>query len=158
VPTDIASAMETISTTRTTMDQPILSDQSQYPTDEIIYSHIGKTKDIWISFFDFLHEVHPEITGEWRYYNDGKSWLMKVTRKGKTVFWLSILKNSFRITFYFTEKAKEAIADSKIPDELKKQFSEGKTFGKIRGLTVLFRYKKDMEAAKILIPIKLSIK
>jgi hypothetical protein len=140
------------------MDQPVLSDKTQFPTEEIIFSHLGKTKNIWISFFGYLRENHPDITSEWRYYNDGKSWLMKNTRKKKTVFWLSIKKETFRTTFYFTDKAAKAIAGSTIPAEMKKQFKGGKQFGKIRGLTVLFKYKKDIETAKTLLAIKLSIK
>ena len=140
------------------MDQPLLSDKTQFPTDEIIFSHLGKTKDIWVSFFEYLHKNHPDITSEWRYYHDGKSWLMKNMRKKKNVFWLSILKETFRTTFYFTDRAAKAIEDSTIPAEMKKQFKEGKHYGKIRGLTVLFKYKKDIETAKALLAIKLSTK
>jgi hypothetical protein len=140
------------------MDNPVLGDKSIKPTDEIIYSHLGKKKELWISFFDFIKKNHPEIEKEWRYYNDGKSWLMKVTRKKKTVFWLSLHDHSFRITFYLTDKASRAIEESKIPDTLKKQFAEGKYYNKIRGLTIIFKFKKDIETAKILIPIKLSMK
>ena len=139
------------------MDQPILSDKTQFPTEEIIYSHLGKTKNIWVSFFEYLQENHPDISSEWWYYNDGKSWLMKNTRKKKTVFWLSVLKGTFRITFYFTDRAAKAIEGSTIPVEMKKHFKEGKQYGKIRGLTVLFKYKKDIEAAKTILAIKLSI-
>ena len=81
------------------MDQPLLSDKMQFPSEEIIYSHLGKARNIWVSFFEYLHENHPDSITEWRYYNDGKSWLMKVTRKKKTIFWLSVLKGTFRITF-----------------------------------------------------------
>jgi hypothetical protein len=140
------------------MDQPVLSDKTQFPTEEIIFKHLGKAKNIWISFFEFLHNEHPDITTEWRYYNDGKSWLMKAVRKKKTVFWLSILEGSFRVTCYFTDRAAEAIAASKIPTEMKKQFKDGKHYGKIRGMTTLFKFKKDIQTAKALITIKLNTK
>ena len=140
------------------MDQPVLSDKTQFPTDEIIFLHLGETKDIWDSFFGYLHVNNPDITSEWRYYNDGKSWLMKNTLKKKTVFWLGVIKGTFRITFYFTDRAAKAIADSTIPAEMKKQFKDGKQYGKIRGLTVVFKYKKDIETAKALLAIKLSTK
>jgi hypothetical protein len=140
------------------MEPPILNDKDQFPTEEIIYSHIGKTKPFWIAVFDFIHKNHPDISEEWRYYNDGKSWLLKVTRKSKTVFWLSIIKGSFRTTFYFTDKAEEAISASPISSKLKKQFSDAKRFGKIRGITIVFKNKKDIEDAKKLIALKISIK
>ncbi len=84
--------------------------------------------------------------------------MFKAIRKKKTVFWLSVIKNAFRITFYFTDKAEQIIADSPISDELKKQFKEGKRYNKIRGITVVFKNKKDVEYVKELIGIKLSLK
>ena len=140
------------------MEQPILSDKNQYPTEDIIFSHIGRANTLWISFFEYIHSNHTDFTEEWRYYNDGKSWLMKVQRKAKTVFWLSIIKNAFRITFYFTERAEEAIFKSSISDELKAQFRDGRSYGKIKGVTIVFKKKKDIEYAKSLIAIKLSLK
>jgi len=75
--------------------------------------------------------------GEWKYM-----------ARADNVFWLGIIKGAFRITFYFTDRAAKAIADSAIPVEMKKQFKDGKHYGKIRGLTVVFKYKKDIETAK----------
>ena len=140
------------------MEQPILTDKDQFPTEEIIFSHIGKSKILWQSIFEYIHANYPEFTEEWRYYNDGKSWLLKVTKKGKTIFWLSVIKNSFRITFYFTDRAEKAITSSTISDELKEQFKTGKRYNKIRGLTIVFKTKKDVEYLKTLIAIKLSVK
>ncbi len=142
------------------MDNPILSDKSQFPTDKIIFSHIGKAKPLWVSLFRYIAEAHPDFTQEWRYYNDGKSWLMKVQHKKKTVFWLSVIKDSFRTTFYIHEKAKKIVEDSKISEELKDQYRTGKGYGqmRIRGITVVYKNKKDVEFAKELIGIKTSIK
>lgn len=140
------------------MDTPILSDKSQFPTDKVIFSHIGKSKALWVSLFRYIAEKHPDFTQEWRYYNDGKSWLMKVQHKKNTVFWLSVIKGSFRTTFYIHEKAKKIVDDSAISEELKDQFRAGKSFGKIRGITVVYKNKKDVEFAKELIGTKMSIK
>ena len=140
------------------MEPPILTNKNEFPTEEIIFSHIGKSKVLWQSVFEFIHTTHPDLSEEWRYYNDGKSWLLKVVKKTKTVYWISLLKNSFRMTFYFTDKAEQLILDSSISDELKEQFKNGKHYNKIRGLTINFKYKKDVEYAKVLIALKLSLK
>ncbi|MHB8055333.1 MAG: DUF3788 family protein [Candidatus Aminicenantales bacterium] len=140
------------------MNNPILADKAQFPTEEIIFSHIGKAKSLWRSLFDDIHAAHPDLSEKWRYYNDGKSWLLKVARKSKTIFWLSVGEGTFRTTFYFTDKAGEAIEKSSLSDELKEQFKKGKNFGKIRGLTITYKYKKDVEFGKAAIAIKLSLK
>lgn len=140
------------------MDTPILYDKNQFPTEEIIFSHIGKSKSLWKLFFASIEQNHPNYRKEWRYYNDGKSWLMKITYKKKTICWLSILKNTFRTTFYFMDKAKSKISKSELSKEYKEQFINGKKFGKIRGITILFKRRKDIQDAKVLMTIKESIK
>jgi hypothetical protein len=140
------------------MDQLVLSDKNQYPEEGIIFSHIGKTKGLWQAFFEYLHKEHADFAEEWRFYTDGKSWLMKVTRKSKTIFWLSIIKGAFRTTFYFTDKAEPVLNASSISEKLKEQFRDGKRYGKIRGLTITFQNKGDIEDAKALILVKLAAK
>ena len=137
------------------MDTPILGDKSQFPTDKVIFSHLGKSKTLWDTLFRYIAEAHPDFTREWRYYNDGKSWLMKVQHKKKTVFWLSIIEGSFRTTFYIHEKAKKVVEESTISEELKEQY-RAKAFGKLRGITVLYKNKKDVEFAKELIGIRIN--
>jgi hypothetical protein len=139
------------------MDAPILSDKSQFPTDEVVFSHLGKSKALWQSLFQYLAREHPDFTREWRYYKDGKSWLMKVQHKKKTVFWLAILEGSFRTTFYIHEKAKQMVEASTISEELKDQY-RGKGFGKLRRIRVVHKNKKDVQFAKELTGIKLSIR
>ena len=138
-------------------DEPVLRDKSQFPTDKVIFSHIGKGKPLWVALFKYLDDEHPDFTREWRYYNDGKSWLMKVQHKKKTVFWLSVIKGFFRTSFYIHEKAAKIIEASKLSKDLKEQF-HAKGYGKLHGITVVYRVKKDVEFAKELIDIKLSVK
>ena len=140
------------------MNDLVLRDKDQFPTEEVIFSHIGKTKTHWEALFNHIHANHTDFNEEWRYYNDGKSWLMKVTHKKKTIFWVTIVPKMFRITFYFGDKAEPAIMNCAIPDELKTSFKEGKRYGKIRGLTLVMNNKKNIEAAKELITVKVNTK
>jgi len=140
------------------MEEIILSDKNQFPTEEIIFSHIGKSKVLWKSVFDYIHTEYSDFSKQWKYYNDGTSWLLKVTKKSKTVFWLSIIHGSFKITFYFGDKAEQFILESKISDALKNQFKDGKRYGKIRGLTLIMDKKQNVKFVKELISIKQKIK
>ena len=140
------------------MEEKVLSDKNIFPTEEVIFSHIGKSKIYWESIFEHIHANHPDFSEEWRYYNDGKSWLLKVTKKKKTIFWLSIYKDLFRITFYFGDKAEALIIESSISDRLKEEFKNGKRYGKIRELTIAISSDKDIESVKSLINVKLSLK
>ena len=140
------------------MDLPVLSDRRQFPTDRVIASHLGKSRALWRSFFDALHTEHPEFTEQWRYYNDGKSWLLKVSRKGKTIFWIKIIESSFRATAYFTDRAKVAIVSSPLPDSLKAQYLDPGKAGKLRGITITFRSGRDVRNARRLADLKVAAK
>ena len=140
------------------MENRVLIDKKIFPTEEIIFSHLGKSKILWQSIFEYFHENHPELIEQWKYYNDGKCWLLKICKKAKTIFWIAVFKDTFRMTFYFTDKSEQAINNAPISDELKKQFNNGKHYNKIRGLSIYFKYKRDIEYAKSLMRIKLSAK
>ncbi len=137
------------------MEQPVLTNPETFPDDKLIFEHIGNSRKLWISMFKYIDESHPELNRNWKYYNNEKSWLMKVTLKSKTIFWLSIIKGAFRTTFYFTDKAGMMISGSTIDKELKEQFNSKSG---LRGVTIVFRNSKDIDSLKELIMIKLSLK
>jgi hypothetical protein len=140
------------------MEDPVLTNKDQFPTDEILFSHIGKSKSYWKKLFDYTHTNYPDFSEQWRYYNDGKSWLLKVVRKSKTMFWVSVTKGSFKTTFYFGDKAESSILESTISDDLKESFENGKRYGKIRGITTEIKENSDLSNVHELIKIKLSQK
>ena len=140
------------------MEKPCLNDKNEYPNDEILSCYLEKAKNAWDSFIDFLNENYSSFSGEWRYYNDGKSWLYKITKKKKTICWVSIYYNKFKTTFYFPDKAEDLITNSKLGKEYIDQFIFGKKYGKIRGITVEIADSIDLNATKILIEIKEQIK
>ena len=140
------------------MDARVLNDPQLFPDDDVVFAHLGRRRALWDALFEFIRVEHPDCVARWRYYNDGKSWLMNVSRKKKTIFWLSVVSGTFRITAYFTDKATDAILASELSDGLKKQFTGGRSYGKLRGITITFTKKGDVKDAKALIALKVSQK
>ena len=138
------------------MEPPVLTNPDEFPSDAVIASHLGRRVALWNSFFEFVGAAHPECVAQWRYYRDGKSWLLNLSRKKKTVLWISVIRGAFRTTAYFTDKARDAILASALSDDLKAQFLEGKAYGKLRGITITFTKKRDVEDAKVLIALKIA--
>lgn len=136
------------------MEAPVLTDKNQFPSEEIIFSHLGQSKKIWRSIFELIQTEFPSISKSWKYYIDGKSWLLKLSSKSKTICWVSVIKKAFRMTFYFTSKADGVIAKSDLPIELKKHFQKEKRTKKLIGLTVIIKTKKDLDSARQLIELK----
>jgi len=140
------------------MEDPVLTNKDQVPTDEIVFSHIGKSKSHWEKLFHYTRSSYPEFSEQWRYYKDGKRWLLKVVKKSKTVFWVSVTKGSFKTTFYFGDKAEKSILESAISDHLKDSFKNGKRYGKIRGITTEIKSAASLNNVRELIRLKLSQK
>ena len=140
------------------MEKPCLNDKDEFPDDKVLGRYLGKMKDTWDSFIAFLNDSYPSFSGQWRYYRDGKSWLHRITKKKKTICWVSVYDNSFKTTFYFPDRAEESIKASKLKREYVDQFAHGKKYGKIRGVTVVIKKPADLNATKTLIEIKERLK
>jgi len=135
-----------------------LNNKDEYPTDAVLARCLGDARIGWDAFMEMLKNEYPQISHEWRYYNDGKSWLFKVTKKKKTVCWVGVFDKLFRTTFYFTEKAAELISGSKLSEKYKDQFVNGKSFGKLKAVSIEIKKAADLEMTRILIGIKEQLK
>jgi hypothetical protein len=139
-------------------EKPVLSDNSVIPTDDYIFSIIGERKVHWLTIMKYLAENYPDAAGSWNYYNDGKQWLFKLVRKKKTVFWSSILSDTFRITFYLGNKAETIIESSDLPQNIKEEFKTAKRYGSIRPVTIKIMDKTDVDNILKMIDIKTKLK
>jgi hypothetical protein len=136
------------------MEPLVLSDKSVYPDDDLIFSIIGNNSVYWKKLMTSIHEIYPASEEVWKYYNDGKNWLFRVILKKKTLFWIGVLKDTFRITFYFGDKAELAIAQSTLPEQIKTSFKDGRRYGKLRGITIKVKSQDDIDNALILAALK----
>jgi hypothetical protein len=97
-----------------------LSDPLVKPDEKLIFSIIGEKKILWQEIMNYLKSDYPDASGDWNFYKDGNQWLFKMVQKKKTIFWCGLfeLEATFRITFYFGDKAEPVIIESKIPDKV----------------------------------------
>jgi hypothetical protein len=132
----------------------VLGDKSVYPSEDILFSIIRDKKVVWQEIMGYVNENYQNVTEEWRYYNDGKQWLFKMQLKKKTLFWIGILQDTFRITFYFGNKAEPLITGSNLPDKIKDDFLSGKRYGNIRAISTSISGTGDLENIYKLIDLK----
>ena len=139
------------------MDKAVLFDPAVYPTDAVIRSHMGDHLELWHSWHRRTLEAFPGTEGVWKYYNDGKSWLFRFLLKKKTLCWASLFEDSFRVTFYFTDKAVPLIDGSSLPEPLKQSFHSGKYYGRIRGITLNVQEDSDVDHILMLTSIRTKV-
>ncbi len=140
------------------MEPIVLTDSNIQPTDELIFGIIGENSVYWEKLVEYLYEKHLNITEEWRYYNDGKSWLYKAVRKKQTLYWIGVINDTFRVTFWFGDKAEPVIIESTLPDSIKEDFRNAKRYGQIRAISIEVRSDDDFTNVVKLLELKAKMK
>jgi hypothetical protein len=136
----------------------ILSDKNIIPTDDLIFSLIGDKKVFWQLMMKSASEIFTDVSGSWNYYNDGKQWLFKLVSKKKTILWAAIQEDTFRVTFWFGDKAQDLIESSVLPGSVKQGFRTAKRYGAIRAVTIKMEEQADIDNIAVLLTIKQQIK
>jgi len=138
------------------MDAKVLTDESVEPNDEIIFSIIGEKELLWKQTMSYLYDNYEDITEVWKYYKDGKRWLFRTLKKKKTIFWVNILEDTFRIAFWFADKLEPVILQSDLPESIKTEYKNAKRFNKIRGIYIDMQDSEDFQNVKKLIDLKMN--
>lgn len=126
------------------MEGPLLRDETEYPSEDVLARYLGKAKAAWDAFSARLAADFSDASLEWRFYRDGKSWLCKVVRKKKTVCWVSVWDQAFRTTFYFTAKSDQEIDRLPIAQELRNAYRAQSSIGKLKPITIEVSSKKAL--------------
>jgi hypothetical protein len=134
----------------------LLRDPDINPTKEVLKSALGGSYPLFDELMGIL-AVH-EIVPEWNYYRDGKAWLCKAVYRKKTVFWLSVWDEYFRVVFYFTAKNCGGIPDLDIEENLKESFRERESCGKFMPLIIKVTEEEQIEDIVKVINYKKSLK
>lgn len=136
--------------------QQLLRNPEQEPTEKLLKDILDKP------IYDIVDKIGQNIvaaglTLEWRYYNDGKAWLGKVTYKKKTIVWLSVWKEHIKAGFYFTEKTRRGIMDLDFNDTIKSSFAVAKSIGKLIPLVVEIKDEESLYDFNIILNHKKNI-
>ena len=138
------------------MEKNPLSNESIKPTDELVFSIIGEKELLWKQTMSYLYDNNKDITIAWKYYKDGKSWLFRALKKKKTIFWIRLVDDTFRIAFWFAEKLEPILSQSDLPDKLKIDYGKAKSFNKSRCIYIDMQDSNDYQNVKKLIDLKLK--
>lgn len=138
------------------MTNQLLKNADIYPSADVIKEALVDSFDVFEKFASSIKDAGLEI--EWRFYNDGKTWLAKAIAKKKTVLWISIWDGFFKVSFFFTDRAKIKILELPINSEIKENMLKEKAIGKIYPLVIEVHNENQINDILTLITYKLSIK
>jgi len=141
-----------------TNGQQQLRDPDIRPTSEIIAQGLGAAYKTYVKFVKELERYDISLM-DWRFYNDGKSWLSKgeykwTTPRGankvKPIFWLSIWRDFFRVSFFFSASVQAELQDLPISRDKKELIMNAKPMGKtMRFVPVVMDIKTERQLSDV---------
>jgi hypothetical protein len=135
-----------------------LTDKSVIPDDELIFSLIGDKKMLWKWIMEHVAKIDDRSAGTWKWYNDGKQWLYRLADKKKTIFWADLTDDTFRITFWFGDKAAPLVEEAPLPPSIKDEFKKTRKIGNVRPVSVVVHEQIDADNVITLVSIKKMLK
>ena len=141
------------------MEKQLLRDPDILPSADVLKNALGgDTHAVHESFISTITGADYGLIFEWKYYNDGKSWLCKVSHKKKTILWLSVWEGHFKTTFFFNEKNLEGIAELDISEKIKEGFCNTKPIGRLLPMVFSIIQKEQLDDLLKVVTFKKSLK
>ncbi len=136
------------------MEELLLREAAIAPDDNVLAQTLGTTYGTYRELMERL--TADGLTADWKFYNDGKAWLCKISNKKKTVAWGAVFGQGFRLTFYFTEKTLPGVLELGV--DLDDDFRCEEALGKLIPVIVYVDLDKKLDAIKKVIDYKKSLK
>ena len=136
-------------------EKPALTDEAIEPSEKVLEDALKSAYPAYQELIDEITAEKYRLNAEWKYYKDGKAWLCKVVSKKSTIFWISVLEEYFKVTFYFTASFDEQIEHSGISESSIKQYLENKPIGKLKPLTIIANRNEVIRDITRLIDIRM---
>jgi hypothetical protein len=115
------------------------------PTPDVLQRELGELFPLYERLTARLAAPEFDVRPEWRYYRDGGAWLCKMTRRTKTVFWLSAWRSGLRAAFYFTARSGAGIPGLPIDASLKSAYASASPIGKLLPLLIDVRSEEQLD-------------
>lgn len=138
------------------MSIQLLKDPEVFPATEVLEKVLDKKYPVFKEFITTVESEEFKLIPNWLFYKDGKAWLCKITLKKKTVVWLSVWSDCFKVALYFTEKSGGGIPGLRIDDSIKEFYLNHKPIGKLKPIVVEVKLKSQLVDINTLIKYKIG--
>ncbi|MGC3998274.1 MAG: DUF3788 family protein [Anaeromyxobacter sp.] len=134
------------------------TDPARPPVEDGLLAALGPSAAAWTALFSALREAHPELHERWRFYADGKRWLLNVSRRSKTVCWVAAERGRFRVTFYFPVRLTASLLASELSARCRAGIGESASVGKLRPVSVAFGPRRGVRDVLRLVELKQTLR
>ena len=124
------------------------------PDDVTLKKVVGA---LYSDYLDIL-SLAGGYSREWKYYGKKYGWQLKVTRKGKSLFYLIPLEKSFRMGFAVREKERETLLNLTLPAKVREELRRAKKYSEGYPLRLSVSAKNDMRAVRLVVDALMSLR
>ena len=117
---------------------------------------MGNAFQAYLGLLDIFRRQN--LSAEWRYYHDGKAWLLKVQKKQKTLVWISAWNGFIKVTIYLPLKHLDRFFELDIDDSIKQEVAQSKDIMKSRPCTFKIREAGMLDDFENVLKLKMEIK
>ncbi len=136
------------------MEENAFNDKSVVPDGRTLLKTLGDMGDVWLELRRYVQNNYGPAIEEWKYYGSKSGWTMKLLLPRKNLFFFTALKEGFRLSFVFGDRAVEAILRSDLPKNIIDEVANSKKYPEGRGLRVEVKDRRAAAAVRELIRIK----
>jgi hypothetical protein len=136
------------------METSIFLNRDSIPTTDELNKALGDTYHFWQVIKDYVHLQYPKAIDEWNCSKNG--WSFRIKDKKRAIIYFLPRNRYFKVAFVFGQKATDAIMQSDILEEIKKELNAARVYAEGRGIRIDIKNEKVINDVKKLITVKLD--
>lgn len=137
-------------------DKRELSDKSVYPDETVLRGVLGRSYQAYRAMLELFDR--NDMHYEWRYYMDGKSWLLKVQKKKRTIIWMSAWRGFMKAAIYIPERQIHGVYELPISEDTRERIRKTSNVGKSKPCIFEIRNQKVLKDMEEVMQFKIQSK
>ena len=139
-----------------TMDENIFTDKKSMPNNDNLLEVLGETYPLWHLIREYAHLKYPNAIDEWHYPGEKYGWSFRVKDKKRAILYFLPREKFFKVALVFGQKAMDAIMQSSISVDIKKELEAARVYAEGRGIRLEVKNESIINDIKKLIDIKIA--
>ena len=131
-------------------------DKNTIPTSQDLKKALGTTFSIWESMVETARSLYPKAIEEWNFPGEKYGWSFRIKDKKRAIIYLLPQDKFFKVSFVFGQKATDAVLDSTIAEDIRKDLRNARVYAEGRGIRIDVKNKSPLKDIKELIKIKIA--
>lgn len=106
--------------------------------------------------FVTLTQRGSDTTGEWKRYGKKSPWVLKVSQRDRTLFYVTPKAHAFEATVILGDRATEAALAGRVSKKLHASIRAARRYAEGRPVRVVIRKEAELSAVEELVAVKLN--